>query len=125
MSPHGNSMHVPYTAMGSGSLAALSILETRYRDGMSKEEAIELAADAITAGIFHDLGSGSNVNVFSYVKGKEVEKLYNYRVFNKKEYEDPELFKFEHGTAPVLDREDYKWKDIKLESEMIEVNMDI
>jgi 20S proteasome subunit beta 2 len=124
MSPHGNSMHVPYTSMGSGSLAALSILENRYKDNMSESEAIELAADAIQAGIFYDLGSGSNINVFS-VGRKKCDKLYNYRVFNKKEFNDPSLFDFPQGTTPVLEKTDYKWKDIKLDYESVQVSMEI
>lgn len=50
-------------------------------------EAIELAADAIQAGIFYDLGSGSNFNIFAVGRFK-CDKLYNYRVFNKKEFND-------------------------------------
>jgi 20S proteasome subunit beta 2 len=112
--------------MGSGSLNATSILESRYRDDMSEEEAIELAADAIQAGIFYDLGSGSNVNIFSYNSNeKKLKKLMNYRVFNNKEYEDKELFKFPSGTATVIEREDLKWRNIKIESEEVKVNMDI
>ncbi len=118
-------MHVPYTAMGSGSLAALAVLETRYKDGMSEEDAIKLAADAIEAGILHDLGSGSSINIFNYVHGNKIQRLYNYRSFNKKEYEDDTLFDFKQGNAPVLDKQDYKWKDIKIESEEVVVNMDI
>lgn len=124
MSPHGNSMHVPYTSMGSGSLAALSVLETRFVDNMEEKDAIELAADAIQAGIFYDLGSGSNINIFSIGKNK-FDKYYNYRVFNKKEYNDPDLFNFKHGLTPVLEKTDYKWKDIKLDYEDVKVSMDI
>jgi 20S proteasome subunit beta 2 len=113
MSPNGNSMHVPYAAMGSGSLAALSVLETNYRDGLDEQQAIDLAADAIQAGIFHDLGSGSNVNVFSVTKG-ETKKLYKYREFNKKVYKDEELFNFK-GVTPVLSRYEVNWSDIKIE----------
>lgn len=124
MSPHGNSMHVPYTSMGSGSLAALSILETRYKDNMSESEAIELAADAIQAGIFYDLGSGSNINVFAVGRNK-CDKLYNYRVFNKKEFNDPTLFDFKLGTTQIIEKTDYKWKDIKLDYESVQVSMEI
>ena len=93
---------------------------------MPEEEAIELAADAIQAGIFYDLGSGSNINIFAYnSKEQKVKKLMNYRVFNNKEYEDKDLFKFPTGTATVLERDDYKWRNIKIENEEVKVNMDI
>jgi 20S proteasome subunit beta 2 len=120
MSPNGNTMHVPYAAMGSGSLAALSVLETNYRDGLDEQQAIDLAADAIQAGIFHDLGSGSNVNVFSVTKG-ETKKLYKYREFNKKVYKDEELFKFK-GITPVLSRYEVNWSDIKIEKIPIKID---
>lgn len=53
----------PYHTTGSGSLAAMAILETNYKDNMTKDEAIKLVVMAIEAGIYHDLGSGSNVDV--------------------------------------------------------------
>jgi 20S proteasome subunit beta 2 len=110
--------------MGSGSLAALSVLETRYKDGMTEEDAIELAADAIQAGIFYDLGSGSNINIFSVTK-KECRKLYNYRVFNKKEYTNEELFKFPIGTTEVLSVVDKKWAKIEVEEVKDKMLLDI
>lgn len=113
-------MHVPYAAMGSGSLAALSVLETNYRDGLDEQQAIDLAADAIQAGIFHDLGSGSNVNVFSVTKS-ETKKLYKYREFNKKVYKDEDLFKFK-GVTPVLSRYEVNWSDIKIEKIPIKID---
>ncbi|GAA54956.1 20S proteasome subunit beta 2 [Clonorchis sinensis] len=49
--------------MGSGSLAAMSVLESRFRFDMDRKEAMQLVRDAIAAGIFNDLGSGSNVDL--------------------------------------------------------------
>ncbi|ELQ75800.1 20S proteasome, regulatory subunit beta type PSMB7/PSMB10/PUP1 [Trachipleistophora hominis] len=51
-----------YLSMGSGSLAAVSVLEARYRAGMSMHEIKELGACAVKAGIMNDLYSGSNVD---------------------------------------------------------------
>lgn len=56
--------------MGSGSLNAYAILEQRYRDDLTLEEATQLAADAITAGIIYDNGSGTNVDLCQVTKGK-------------------------------------------------------
>ena len=46
--------------MGSGCVAAMSVLETGWTDNMEEEEAIALIKRAILAGVFNDLGSGSN-----------------------------------------------------------------
>lgn len=61
--PHGSTDKLPFATMGSGSLAAMSVLETQYRDDLGEDEAKELVANAIRAGIFNDLGSGSNVDL--------------------------------------------------------------
>ncbi len=42
--------------MGSGSLAAMAILESKYRDDMSLEEAKQVVIEAVEAGIIHDMG---------------------------------------------------------------------
>ncbi|KAI9474651.1 proteasome core particle subunit beta 2 [Coemansia sp. RSA 989] len=61
--PHGSTDKLPYVTMGSGSLAAMSVFESSWRPDLSREEAVEMVKDAIEAGIFNDLGSGSNVDV--------------------------------------------------------------
>ena len=61
--PHGSTQRLPYTTMGSGSLAAMAVFETRFTEDMEEDAAIQLVKDAIRAGIFNDLGSGSNVDV--------------------------------------------------------------
>lgn len=48
--------------MGSGSLQAMTIFESKYKDNMTREEAVNLVTEAISAGIYHDLGSGSHVD---------------------------------------------------------------
>ena len=75
---------------------------------MTKDEAIAIVTAAIKAGIVHDLGSGSNVDVCviepndkvwhqrGYVKGAE-------RIYNK-----PEGYKFKKERIEVL--EEYKHK---------------
>jgi 20S proteasome subunit beta 2 len=85
--PHGSSDKLPYLTMGSGSLAAMSVMETRFKEDMSEEEAVALIRDCILAGIYNDLGSGSNCDITiireggsvqrhrGYVKGTQVEEL--------------------------------------------------
>jgi len=61
--PHGSTQRLPYTTMGSGSLAAMAVFESRYTEDMDEATAIQLVRDSIRAGIFNDLGSGSNVDI--------------------------------------------------------------
>ena len=83
IAPHGSSDRLPYVTMGSGSLAAMSVFEDRFKPDLSEEEGKELVADAIRAGIFNDLGSGSNVDLCVITKDK-VEMLRPYHVANEK-----------------------------------------
>jgi 20S proteasome subunit beta 2 len=48
--------------MGSGSLASMSVFESEWREDMNEAEATELVKKGILAGIYNDLGSGSNVD---------------------------------------------------------------
>ena len=84
--------------MGSGSLAAMSILETKYKDNMSLEEAKAIVVEAVEAGIIHDLGSGSNVDVCILTKGK-TEFLRNFKTENKKMFEKAHHYKFPAGNT--------------------------
>lgn len=104
-------MHLPFTTMGSGSLAAMGVLETKYKDNLNEQEAIDLVKDAIEAGIFHDLGSGSNVDIY-VVKRTGCTKKEDYRVHNKKVFSQSDAYKFPNGTAPVLEEIKSIWKNI-------------
>ncbi|CAI2198129.1 18519_t:CDS:2, partial [Funneliformis geosporum] len=70
VSPHGNADNLPFLTMGSGSLAAMAVFESRWKKDLERQEAIELVCDAIEAGIFNDLGSGSNVDINVIEKDK-------------------------------------------------------
>jgi 20S proteasome subunit beta 2 len=61
--PHGSTDKLPFVTMGSGSLAAMGIFEAGYKVDMEKEDAVKLVVQAVSAGIFEDLGSGSNVDI--------------------------------------------------------------
>jgi len=58
--PHGSTSKQPFTSMGSGCVAAMSVLETGWTDNMEEADAIALIKRAILSGVFNDLGSGSN-----------------------------------------------------------------
>ena len=67
--PHGSTSKLPYTTMGSGSLAAMAIFECGWKEDLEEDEAVELVKQAVLAGIFNDLGSGSNCDVTILRKG--------------------------------------------------------
>jgi len=100
IAPHGSTDKLPFVTMGSGSLAAMAIFESRWKKDMTKEEAVELVKDAIEAGIFNDLGSGSNVDVCVITKGN-VEYLRNYRKPNERGIKE-QSYKYPRGTTSVL-----------------------
>ncbi|AJU03345.1 Pup1p [Saccharomyces cerevisiae YJM1401] len=98
---HGSTDVGYYLSLGSGSLAAMAVLESHWKQYLTKEEAIKLASDAIQAGIWNDLGSGSNVDVCVMEIGKDAEYLRNYLTPNVRE-EKQKSYKFPRGTTAVL-----------------------
>jgi len=61
-----------------------------------------LVVAAIEAGIYHDLGSGSNVDVCIIKKGK-VEYFRNYKLDNFKMFNKPDGYKFREERVKVLE----------------------
>ncbi|KHJ46411.1 multicatalytic endopeptidase family protein [Trichuris suis] len=57
---HGSSYKDPYMADGSGSLAALGVLEPNFKMKMPLEEALDLLKRALMAGMEADLNSGNS-----------------------------------------------------------------
>lgn len=98
--PHGSSDTLPYATMGSGSLAAMGVFEAGYKKDMEEAEGIKLVRDAIAAGIFNDLGSGSNVDVCVIRKGS-TEYLRTYEEANKKGVKQ-NSYKYPLGTTAIL-----------------------
>jgi len=97
VAPHGSTDKLPYVTMGSGSLAAMAVFESTWKPDMDRASAIALVSAAISAGIFNDLGSGSNVDV-CVITEKNTEMLRNYKTENVRE--DKELkYKFRRGTT--------------------------
>lgn len=99
--PHGSTDMLPFTSMGSGSLAAMSVLEAGYKDDMSVEEAKDLVAKAISSGILNDLGSGGNVDVV-VIKKDSVEKTRRFQRPTERKFRAAKPFSFPLGTTPVL-----------------------
>ncbi|CAB9497569.1 beta type-7 [Seminavis robusta] len=61
--PHGSMDTLPYAALGSGGLAAMAVVESRYQANLTLDKAIEIVTEAILSGIRNDLGSGSQVDL--------------------------------------------------------------
>ncbi|KAI5481531.1 20S proteasome subunit beta 2 [Pseudohyphozyma bogoriensis] len=91
--PHGSTDKLPYVTMGSGSLAAMAVFESFWQPKMTRQAAIDLVCEAIEAGIWNDLGSGSNVDV-CVIEKTGTEMLRNYKTPNEK----------------VLKERNYKWR---------------
>nr|VZI39511.1 unnamed protein product [Spirometra erinaceieuropaei] len=81
--PHGSSDALPYMTMGSGCLAAMSVLEANFKPQMDKEEAMELVMQAIRAGVFNDLYSGTGVDL-CVITNKDAEYIRCFDVCCKK-----------------------------------------
>jgi len=86
--------------MGSGSLAAMSVFERVWKPKMSREEAVDLAREAIEAGIWNDLGSGSNVDV-AVITQEKTTLMRNMVMPNVREKKKRD-YRFERGTTAVL-----------------------
>jgi 20S proteasome subunit beta 2 len=100
---HGSTDKLPYVTMGSGSLAAMAIFETQWKKNCTRDEAVQVCAEAIKAGIFNDLGSGSNVDVCVIEKGKPTQLLRNYLKPNERVKKERN-YKFPRGTTAYLNQ---------------------
>ena len=98
--PHGSTDKLPYVTMGSGSLAAMAMFEAGWKPDMSREDAMELVKDAIEAGIFNDLGSGSNVDL-TVITEKGAEVFRNYAKPNERVAKELS-YKFPKGTTGLF-----------------------
>ncbi|KAI5819534.1 nucleophile aminohydrolase [Pyronema omphalodes] len=108
---HGSTDKLPYVTMGSGSLAAMAIFESMWKKDMTREEAVELCSQAIQAGIFNDLGSGSNVDVCVITEEKAT-MMRNYVKPNERVPKE-QSYKFARGTTAYLKEAVVERKDLK------------
>ncbi|KAL5513994.1 PSMB7 [Sanghuangporus baumii] len=97
IAPHGSTDKLPYVTMGSGSLAAMAVFESSWKPNMDRQEALNLVVAAVSAGIFNDLGSGSNVDACVITKD-HTEMLRNYRKPNERAQKE-NTYKFRRGTT--------------------------
>lgn len=113
--PHGSVDRLPYATMGSGSLAAMAVMEAGYRDDLDEAAAIELVSQAIQAGIFNDLGSGSNVDVTVIKRGRtvgesEVKYLRNMVTPNPRLYTRKAGYNFPRGSTEWIKESEVRTK---------------
>jgi 20S proteasome subunit beta 2 len=107
---HGSTDKLPYVTMGSGSLAAMSVFETQWKASLTQEEAVKLCADAIEAGIWNDLGSGSNVDVAIITADKTTLRR-NYIKPNERT-QKLRSYAFPKGTTAVLNEKIIRKADL-------------
>ncbi|TNY21338.1 putative proteasome subunit, beta type, 7 [Rhodotorula diobovata] len=104
VAPHGSTDKLPYVTMGSGSLAAMAVFETSWRPNMTRQEAIDVVSAAIEAGIWNDLGSGSNVDVCVIEGDKDAAGRYSGKA--KTDY----LRNYRMPNDKVQKERNYKWR---------------
>lgn len=82
LGPDGSKIEDKYISTGSGSVVSYGVLEDNYKDGMSLEEAIRLAARAVAAATKRDIYSGGEIEVavitregFRKLSNAEIEKI--------------------------------------------------
>lgn len=109
---HGSTDVGEYQSLGSGSLAAMAVLETHWKPDMTRDEAVKLCADAIEAGIWNDLGSGSNVDVCVMEVGKDAQLLRNYLTPNVRSAK-ARSYKFPRGTTAVIRQSVREFVDVE------------
>ncbi|KAF7282334.1 hypothetical protein GWI33_002905 [Rhynchophorus ferrugineus] len=86
--------------LGGVDSTAMAVFESRWKPDMEEAEGVQLVRDAIAAGIFNDLGSGSNVDVCIIRKGA-VDYRRTYDEANKKGQKQ-NSYKYPKGTTAVL-----------------------
>lgn len=112
---HGSTDKIPFTAMGSGMLSATSILELGWKPDMSEEECKKLVRDAIAAGITHDMGSGSNIDLAVIKAGDKIDYLRPYEELMKSGTRRQD-YVYPAGTTPVIN---VSIKDLEIVSETV------
>ncbi|VDD94136.1 unnamed protein product [Enterobius vermicularis] len=112
-SANGTTMSKPYAAQGSGSYAAISVLERDYRFGMEKDEALELVQRALCAGMHGDNASGNSLNLVIITPENTVFKGPIVPDFCVRPEPTDLDYKFKCGTTKVLKQKEIKYDIIE------------
>jgi len=100
--PHGSSDKLPFVTMGSGSLAAMAIFESEYKEYMDRETAMAIVEKAVSAGIHNDLGSGSNIDLYVITRDKSDRHR---NMWTPPPLTRAKIYSFPPGTTAVLKTE--------------------
>ena len=74
---YGSLLDDDYASVGSGSVFAMGILETEWKEDMTLEEGMEVCTRAVRSAIIRDMASGNGIDLVAIQKGKKtVEKRY-------------------------------------------------
>ncbi len=74
---YGSLLDDDYASLGSGSVFAMGILETEWKEDMTLEEGMEVCTRAVRSAIIRDMASGNGIDLVAIQKGKKtVEKRY-------------------------------------------------
>jgi len=114
--PHGSTDKLPYATMGSGSLAAMAVFESKFKDDLDEKSAVALVDEAIQSGIFNDLGSGGNVDICILSKTHGMTMLRNYQRPTLDRYTPPKPRVFPPGTTAILSETQQLFKTLVVES---------
>lgn len=103
---HGSVDRLPYLTMGSGSLAAMAVFESKFKPNMEKEEAMALVHEAVLSGMSNDLFSGNNMDMCIVTEGK-MDYRRGYDLHFNREMEKLD-HNFKKGTTTFLTEESRK-----------------
>ena len=78
----------------------MSVFETQWTGNLTRDDAVKLCANAIEAGIWNDLGSGSNVDV-AVITEEKTTLMRNYLTPNTR-VQKQRNYRFAKGTTAVL-----------------------
>eukprot|EP00210_Caulerpa_lentillifera_P004069 g3882.t1 len=116
---NGSTDSLPFATMGSGSLNAMTVLESGYKDGMTRQEAMDLVTRAIRSGVYNDLGSGSNVDLLIVTKDGG-EMIRGHQILNAKTYTRRLPFSYANGPAMVTKEQLISLKDVIVEDDVMD-----
>ncbi len=74
LDPLGSLVEEKVTSTGSGSPLAIGVLEDKFKEGMTVEEALPIVARAVNAAMKRDVASGNNYNII-VIDGKGYREL--------------------------------------------------
>lgn len=100
----------------------MSVFETQWKPDLTEDEAVKLTSEAIMAGIFNDLGSGSNVDV-AIITAESTTLKRNFIKPNEKSAK-LQSYAFPKGTTAVLNEKIIKKNEIGRYVSVAEVPLD-